>query len=515
MATSPDGAWSAAVLTASDPWWMVADVPPAVDRIFELSPDLIVVAGLDGRFRRVNPAFESSLGYAKEDLVGRSVLDTAHPDDRELSRRALESLMRGDEVSELEARLMARDGSTRWVHWNARSVIDEGVIYALGRDVTDRRRAEDALRLLADEQSALRRVATLVARGVGAAEIFHAVAYEAGRLLGSQHTALIRFDPDGTGVVMHDLPGPAAIRAGTRFSLEGDSVSGQVYRTGRTARMEDYGAAAGPAAAVARARGVRSSLGAPIVVEGRLWGVVASTWTEMQSPPPDAEARLRQFTDLAASAVANAGHRAELVASRARVVAAADAARRKIQRDLHDGAQQRLVHTVVSLKLACNALREGDPDAESAVAEALAHAEQANDELRELAHGILPGILTRGGLAAGVDSLVARLRIPVTVDVSVGRLPAATEASAYFVVAEALTNVTKHSGATSATVESRVEDGRLRVEVADDGVGGADAHGRGLLGLADRVAAFEGQFDVVSPRGEGTRLTATFPLPDA
>ena len=493
---------------------MVADVAPVVDRIFQLSPDLIVVAGLDGRFRRVNPAFESSLGYAEEDLVGRSVLDTAHPDDRDLSRRALESLMRGAEVAELEARLIASDGSTRWVQWSARSAADEGVIYALGRDVTDRRRAEDDLRLLANEQSALRRVATLVARGVAPAEVFHAVSKEAGGLLGTENTALMRFDGDGSGVVMHDLPPPAPIRAGARLSLEGDNVSGQVHRTGRTARIDDYGAAAGPLAVVARARGVQSSLGAPIVVEGRLWGVIVSSWSEMQSPPPDAEARLQQFTELAASAVANADHRAELVASRARVVAAADAARRKIKRDLHDGAQQRLVHTVVALKLACNALREGDPDAESVVAEALAHAVEANDELRELAHGILPGVLTRGGLAAGVDSLVARMRIPVTVDVAVGRLPAATEASAYFVVAEALTNVTKHSGATSATVESRIDDGSLRVEVADDGAGGADANGRGLLGLADRVAAFEGQFDVVSPRGRGTRLTATFPLPD-
>ena len=501
-------------MTRTGPWWIVAAVPWAVDRIFDLSPDLIVVAGLDGRFRRVNPAFETSLGYAEEDLVGRSVLDTAHPDDRELSRRALESLTRGDEVAELEARLVARDGSTRWVQWNARSVADEGVIYVLGRDVTDRRRAEDDLRLLAHEQSALRRVATLVAQNVAPAEIFHAVSTEAGRLLGTDATGLMRFDEDGTGVVMHDLPGPSPIRAGTRLPLDGDNVSGRVYGTGRTARMDDYGAAVGPLAAVARARGVRSSLGAPIMVEGRLWGVIVSSWSEMQSPPPDAEARLRQFTELAASAVANADHRAELVASRARVVAAADAARRNIERDLHDGAQQRLVQTVVTLKLACHALREGDRDAESLVADALAHAVEANAELRELAHGILPGVLTRGGLAAGVNVLVARLRIPVTVDVSVGRLPAATEASAYFVVAEALTNVTKHSGATSASVKCWVEDGSLRVEIGDDGIGGADARGRGLLGLADRVAAFEGQFDIVSPRCGGTLLTATFPFPD-
>jgi PAS domain S-box-containing protein len=501
-------------LTATGTCRKVADVSPAVDRIFELSPDLIVVAGLDGRFRRVNPAFESSLGYAEQDLVGRSVLDTAHPDDREVSRRALESLVRGGEVAELEARLLASDGSTRWVQWNARLVADEEVIYVLGRDVTARRRAEDELRLLASEQSALRRVATMVARDVAPAEVFRAVSAEAGRLLGTENTALMRFDTDGTGVVMHDLPTPAAIRAGTRMSLDGENVSGQVYRTGRAAQMDDYRAAAGPLAVVARARGVSSSLGAPVVVEGRLWGVIVSSWSEKQSPPPDAEGRLRQFTELVASAVANADHRAELVASRARVVAAADAARRKIERDLHDGAQQRLVQTVVTLKLACQALHDGDGGAEAVVAEALAHAERANAELRELAHGILPNVLARGGLAAGVDVLVARLRIPVTVDVSVGRFPTITEASAYFVVAEALTNVTKHSGATSASVRSWVDDSGLRVMVEDDGVGGADGRGTGLLGLADRVAALDGQLDIVSPRGGGTLLSATFPLPD-
>jgi PAS domain S-box-containing protein len=489
-------------------------MPPAADRLFALSPDLIVIAGSDGRFVRVNPAFEASVGYAEAELVGRPVLDTAHPDDREMSRRALESLMHGQAVARLEARLLARDGSPRWVQWNARAVAEEGVIYALGRDVTDRRRAEDDLRLLADEQAALRRVATLVARGVAPADVFQAVSVEAGRLLATENTALMRFDDDGTGVVLHDLRPPAPIRAGTRVSLEGDNVSGRVHRTGRTARMNDYRSAVGPLADTARARGVQCSIGEPILVEGHLWGVIVSSWNGTQAPSPDAESRLRQFTELAASAIANADHRAELVASRARVVAAADAARRKLQRDLHDGAQQRLVQTVIGLKLASRALRgsDSDPGARAAVADALAHATAANAELRELAHGILPGALSRGGLRAGVDVLAARMKIPVVVDVSVGRVLPAIEANAYFVVAEALTNVTKHSGAASATVTSHLDDGVLRVGVSDDGDGGADAGGLGLLGLADRVAAFEGEFDVVSPPGGGTVLTATFPL---
>ena len=385
---------------------MVAVVLPAVDRIFELSPDLIVITGLDGRFRRVNPAFESCLGYVEEEVLGRSVLDTAHPDDQELSRRALESLMRGDEVAEVEARLVARDGRRAGCSGTPGRSPPTARIYALGRDVTDRRLAEDDLRRLAGEQSALRRVATLVARGVAPAEVFQSVSTEAGRLLGAENTALMRFDADGTGVVMHDLPGPAPIPAGTRMPLAGDNVSGQVYRTGRTGRMDDYGAAVGPLADVARARGVCSSLGAPIVVEGRLWGLIVSSWSA------DAvTAAGRRGPAAAVHGACGQCRRQRGSSRRARrvpgsVVAAADATRRKLERDLHDGAQQRLVQTVVTLKLARHALREGDHEAESLIADALAQAAKANAELRELAHGILPGVLTRGGLAAGVDSLV-------------------------------------------------------------------------------------------------------------
>jgi signal transduction histidine kinase len=201
----------------------------------------------------------------------------------------------------------------------------------------------------------------------------------------------------------------------------------------------------------------------------------------------------------------------ELTASRARVVAATDEERRRVVRDLHDGAQQRLVETIITLKLA---LRQPNPEpAGELVAEALQQAERAHVELRELAHGILPAVLTRGGLCAGLDALASRTPVPVEIDVSVGRLPTAIEATAYFIVAEALTNVAKHAHARHAEVTARIQDGTLLVQVRDDGVGGARPDGSGLVGLADRLAALDGRLRIDSPPDGGTLLAATIPLP--
>jgi signal transduction histidine kinase len=204
---------------------------------------------------------------------------------------------------------------------------------------------------------------------------------------------------------------------------------------------------------------------------------------------------------------------AYLAASRARIVAGADEERRRVVRDLHDGAQQRLVHTVLTLKLAQRALQNEDEESPALLTEALAHAEQAMAELRELAHGILPVALTQGGLRAGVDALASRMPLPVENGVSVDRLPTAVEATAYFVVAEALTNVAKHADAGHAEVTARIVDGTLGVQVRDDGVGGAQANGSGLLGLTDRLAALDGQLRVESPADGGTLVAAAIPLP--
>jgi PAS domain S-box-containing protein len=366
---------------------------------------------------------------------------------------------------------------------------------------------------LAEEQAALRRVATLVAEGAAPTAVFDAVAGEMEALLDADQVALNRFEPGGViAVLAHRGLDVERTPVGTRVSYEGESVTAMVQRTGRPARMENYAGARGALAELARETGLLVSVGAPIVVDGRLWGIITASWKREQSPPAKSEERMAHFAELLDTAIANADSRDQLTASRARLVTEGDEARRRVVRDLHDGAQQRLVHTIVTLKLAQRAFREGDGRAESLMGEALQQAERSNAELRELAHGILPSGLSHGGLRVGVDAFAARLDLPVQVDVPRERFPAEVEASAYFIVAEALTNVVKHSHAERAEVRLFVDDGHLRVEVRDDGVGGADPDGHGLVGLGDRANALGGRLNIESPANGGTLVAATLPV---
>jgi signal transduction histidine kinase/ketosteroid isomerase-like protein len=366
---------------------------------------------------------------------------------------------------------------------------------------------------LAEEQAALRRVATLVAHEASPSDVSAAVAKEVAKLLGVENMRMVRYEADATVTVVAEWGElDAAFPVGSRLPLGGKNIASQVLRTERPARIE-YAAATGAIGAYARSMGSRSAIGAPIVVDGRLWGVMVATSPEAGSLPAGTESRLENFTELVATAISNTEARTEVAASRARIVAATDEERRRVVRDLHDGAQQRLVHTIVTLKLARRAVQNEREDAAALLTEALDHAEQATAELRELAHGILPAALTRGGLRAGVDALASRMPVPVENGVSVGRLPAAVEATGYFVVAEALTNVAKHARAERAAVTARVENGTLVVHVRDDGVGGARPDGSGLRGLVDRLAALGGELRVESPADRGTVVAATIPLP--
>jgi signal transduction histidine kinase len=406
------------------------------------------------------------------------------------------------------------------------SLVAAYIVSELARRMQERARearlraqeAEDAqteLRRLADEQAALRRVATLVAQAVPTVEVFEAVTREVGLQCDADLARMERLEPDRTvtAIAGWARSGEAYLAVGTRFDLEGTSIAAQVYDTGRPARVDSFVAASGPIAREAQALGIRSSVGCPIVVGGRTWGVIAAS-TRRETPfPANTESRIADFTELVATAVSNAEAQAGLVASRARLVTAADDARRRVVRDLHDGAQQRLVHAIITLKLARRAHKDGDEEAAmKLVDEALDGTEEANAELRELAHGILPSVLARGGLAAGVDALVTRLHVPVSVDVPKERFPPEIEATAYFVAAEALTNVAKHSGAHGANVTAWVDDSVLHLDVRDDGVGGARREGSGLLGLQDRVAALGGRLQIESAPGDGTRIAATLPL---
>jgi GAF domain-containing protein len=366
---------------------------------------------------------------------------------------------------------------------------------------------------LAEEQAALRRVATLVAEGAPPTTVFDAVAAEMEGLLGADRVSLSRYEPGAEITVLaHRGSRAELVPSGSRLSHEGDNVQEMVRRTERPARMENFEEAHGRIAEVQRTMGVRVVVAAPVVVDGRVWGVIGASWVGEESPPPDTEERMTKFAGLLETAIANADSRDQLTASRARLLTEADEARRRVVRDLHDGGQQRLVHAILTLKNAQQALRENDGSAESLIGEALEQAKQGNAELRELAHGILPPALTHGGLRAGVDAVVERLDLPVQADVPTERFAEELEASAYFIVAEALTNVVKHSHARHADVKAFVDDGMLHVVVRDDGLGGADPEGHGLLGMADRVTALGGRLDIESPADGGTLLAATLPV---
>src|SRR4051812_21103598 len=363
---------------------------------------------------------------------------------------------------------------------------------------------------LADEQAALRRVATLVAEGSSPDVVFDAVTAEVADLLGSSAVTLARYD-DGSIIVLATR-GASFVEAGERYPTGGHNVASIVLSTGRPARLDDFTEATGQIGRVAQGVGTRSTVAAPVVVEGRTWGVLAAVWTDRGPPPPDTEARMAGFAELLDTAIVNADSHQQLTASRARVLAAGDEARRRVVRDLHDGAQQRLVQTVLTLRLAQQSLAAGSRDAAELLSEAMTSAQQATEEVRALAHGILPSLLTRGGLRAGVTAMASRLDIPVDVSISDERLPPDIEASAYFIVAEALTNVVKHARATRAVVHAAVADGTLSLEVRDDGVGGADSDGHGLIGIADRVDALGGRMRIADADGGGTVVSAELPV---
>jgi signal transduction histidine kinase len=290
-----------------------------------------------------------------------------------------------------------------------------------------------------------------------------------------------------------------------------------VWRTGRAARVDQdvWSSMSDPVAEVLRELGVRSIVASPIVVEGRLWGAV-TVLTTREPFPADAADRMADFTELVATAIGNAESRAELAASRTRIVAAADETRRRIERDLHDGTQQRLVSLGLDLRLAQSTVPAHLPGLESEIGRVADQLNEVVDDLREIAHGIHPAILSEGGLAPALRTLARRAAIAVEVDaVPIARLREPIEVAAYYVVSEALTNATRHANASAVWVTAERRDGSLHISVRDDGVGGAHPpRGSGLTGLRDRVEALGGSMRVDSPAGKGTLIVVDFPLPD-
>jgi signal transduction histidine kinase len=375
--------------------------------------------------------------------------------------------------------------------------------------------AREELRRVADEQAALRRVATLVAQGAPSRAVFDAVTEEVGRLLPADVTLLCRYDPDGYLARIGEWNRtPDPIPRVDRARLGGQNVASLVFETGRPARIDDFGDDASPFAFAWRSAGLRSAAGAPISVEGRLWGVVIVASMSDDPLPAGTEARLSGFTELVATAIANAEANAELKASRARIVATADQTRRRIERDLHDGAQQRLVTLALQVR-AAQAKVPAQLDKLTADLDHIAAGLSSTlDELREFARGIHPAILANGGLAPALNTLVRRSSVRVALDMRLRtRLPEHVEVTAYYVISEALVNAAKHAKASMVHVLVDMTDGVLRLDVRDDGVGGADpARGSGLIGLRDRVEATGGTFKLKSRPGEGTHLLIELPV---
>ncbi len=641
--------------------------------LFNLSPDLLAIVSVDGHLKLVNPAFEQTLGYTREELYSRSLFDFVHPEEVESCREALLALAQGEELRRFENRYIHRDGSVRWLQWNGRAGPTAGLAYGAARDITDARRREEqaalrrvatlvahrtppsdvftavavelrqllkadatsvsryeadgtvtrfrdgvpgqgsrqglrmpldgenvpalvqrtgecawmdyrdgsgpiaelmqrqgirwaagvpvvveghlwgavaagwrserpvfsdseeriaqftelvaaaianadsraALQQLADEQAALKRVATLVARGTPPEEVFAAIVAEVGRLLAVASATLSRYELDGT-VTSVAAWGAAAsgFPVGSRWVRGGNNLATIVFETGQPARLGDYADASGPVGVAARDAGLRSAVATPIIVEGRLWGVVIAASTMEESLEDDTESRLGSFTKLAATAIANTESRAELTASRARIVAAADESRRQIERDLHDGAQQRLVSLALELRATQAALPPGLDQIQSELSHVVEGLARAQAELQEISRGIHPAILSDSGVGPAVKALARRSPVPVDLQVNVPeRLPEQIEVAAYYVVSEMLTNAAKHANASAVHVEIEMAGPVLRVSVSDDGSGGADpTNGSGLVGLRDRVEALGGTISLQSPAAEGTRVTVKLPV---
>jgi signal transduction histidine kinase len=477
-------------------------------------PDPMIRATSDGTFLEVLADDPSQLMLPPEEMIGRNVRDILSPDLADGVMACVERAVETGRVStidyEVEVRGVLRQKEARIVPSGP------GEVVTILRDFTDERRAQAEERRLAEEQAALRRVATLVAGDAPPEHVFQAVTEEVAQLLGIREAVLERFEDDETGTVVGRF-GPrmtGGFEIGKTIPIEEGLTAWQVLHTGAPARVDSFEGATGPLAERVRALGYRSTVGVPIVVAGSIWGTLVAALGEGESLPPETERRMQAFAELVALAVASAQAREELEASRVRIVEASDAERRRLERNLHDGAQQRLVALSVALRLAQGKVGDAPDEAAELLATASEELMEALTELRELAQGIHPAVLTEQGLGAALEVLAARAPLPVELEVRLPeRLPEPIEATAYYVVSEALANVVKHSDADSARVCAQRADGFALVEVADDGVGGADpSGGSGLCGLRDRVEALDGRLVVDSSPRRGTLVRAELPL---
>jgi signal transduction histidine kinase len=375
--------------------------------------------------------------------------------------------------------------------------------------------SRSALARLAEEQAALKRVAILVARGTPSEQVFAAVSEEVGRLLSVDMTNMCRYEPDSTMTfVAAWARGDEDFRLGSRWPLGGQNLATLVFEAGRSVRIDNYADASGLLGVAAQDTGIRSAVASPIIVEDRLWGMMGAGSRIEQTLPWDSEARLASFTELVAMAIANAESRAELEASKARIISATDETRRRIERDLHDGIQQQLLSLLLELRSAEAAVPSEMGELRAHHARMERGLDSVLTELREISRGIHPAILTEAGLGPTLKTLARRSALPVELELRYQRrLPEHVAVAAYYVVSEALTNAAKHAQASVVKIDVVEQDAIVKLVIRDDGVGGADpSHGTGLAGLADRIEALGGRLEIVSPAGSGTTLSIEIPV---
>jgi PAS domain S-box-containing protein len=501
----------------------------------EATQSLVCVFDRDGRILLFNEACERATGFQRDEVLGRDARTCVIPvEEREAFGEFLGYVWKTGVPSPQVGHWLTKDGSRRLIAWSNKPMAGpDGTPVSLvttGIDLTDRGepREDDDRALegdpkaklveisrLATEQRALRRVATLVASEVSPERVFAAVSEECARVLLVNASAVLRYESDATATIVgrHNRDSIDVFRVGESFPADEDSAVARVRQTTSSARIDDWGGQTGKIAATFFRTGYRSTAAAPILVAGTLWGAVAIA---SEDPlPPETETRLGAFSELVSLAVASAQARADLIASRARLVKAGDEQRRRLERNLHDGAQQRFVSVVLRLRLA-RARLASDPAAAGELLDDVSRELDAGlAELREIARGLHPAVLGDHGLRHALGALAAGIPIPVTIDVPDERMPEDIEATAYYIVAEAMTNVAKHAAAGRAQVRVHRDGGVLRCEVSDDGRGGADASsGTGILGLRDRAEAAGGTLSLVSPPGRGTVVTAVLPLTD-
>ena len=490
--------------------------------ILSASLDGIITMDADGCLVELNPAAEEMFGYWAVDVIGREVAATIVPPSlRDMHRAGLARHLAGESRRAIGKRVelvgLRADGSEFPVEVAlARIDVDERPLFAGSfRDITERKRAEAELAQRADEQAALRRVATLVASDTESEQLFARVCEEVGTLVGADTANLLRYDHDRVTIVgawssLQQPPFPT----GMTLPLDGDSLAVRVRRSGRPERLDSYDDIAGELATRIRDVRLASSVAAPVSLGGEAWGFVAAGTVCEGAFSAGAEAQLGRFAELLSLALANAEANRKLRESRVRLVESSDAERRRLERNLHDGAQQRLVALRLDLRVAETVLARDRDKGLELLQQAQRNLDESLQELRELARGLHPAVLSDRGLGAALEGLSNRSAVPVELKMTCGQpLPPAVEAAFYYVASEALTNVVRYAQASTITIEVSDGDEHATLRIRDDGAGGARIrNGGGLQGLTDRVEALGGQLGLSSVPGEGTTVEARVPV---